>query len=94
MRLHKRSLMIHGVANGLSLGSLATSTYDIAPASARGRLQAARRTIAEIGGTGAPLLGGFLADRFNPGVPFLVYAPLLVLSALLLAVVGRETLQR
>jgi MFS family permease len=83
-----------GVANGLSLGSLATSTYDIAPPNARGRLQAARRTIAEIGGVGAPLLGGFLADTFNPGLPFLAYAPLLVLSAVLLAVVGRETLQR
>jgi MFS family permease len=83
-----------GVANGLSLGSLATSTYDVAPPKARGRLQAARRTIAEIGGVGAPLLGGFLADTFNPGVPFLAYAPLLVLSALLLAVVGRETLER
>jgi MFS family permease len=83
-----------GIANGLSLGSLATSTYDVVPASARGRLQALRRTIAEIGGVGAPLLGGFLADTFNPGVPFLVYAPLLVLSAVLLAAVGRETLQR
>jgi len=83
-----------GIANGLSLGSLATSTYDVVPASARGRLQAARRTIAEMGGVGAPLLGGFLADSFGPGVPFLAYAPLLVLSAVLLAAVGRETLQR
>ena len=83
-----------GVANGLSLGSLATSTYDVVPPRARGRLQAARRTIAEIGGVSAPLLGGFLADTFNPGVPFLAYAPLLVLSAVLLAVVGRETLER
>lgn len=83
-----------GVANGLSLGSLATSTYDVVPASARGRLQAARRTIAEIGAVCAPLLGGFLADTFNPGLPFLVYAPLLVLSAALLAIVGRETLER
>jgi len=83
-----------GVANGMSLGSLATSTFDVVPASARGRLQAARRTIAEIGGVGAPLLGGYLADRFNPGVPFLAYAPLLILSAILLAVVARETLQK
>lgn len=83
-----------GIANGLSLGSLATSTYDVVPANARGRLQAARRTIAEVGGMSAPLLGGFLADAFNPGVPFLAYAPLLVLSALLLAWVGRETLER
>jgi MFS family permease len=83
-----------GVSNGLSLGSLATSTYDVVPANARGRLQALRRTIAEIGGVGAPLLGGILADRFNPGLPFLAYAPLLVLSAFLLALVGRETLHR
>jgi MFS family permease len=83
-----------GIANGLSLGSLATSTYDVIPARARGRLQAARRTIAEIGGVSAPLLGGFLADKFNPGVPFLAYAPLLILSAVLLALVGRETIPR
>jgi MFS family permease len=83
-----------GIANGLSLGSLATSTFDVVPASARGRLQAARRTIAETGGVAAPLLGGLLADKFNPGVPFLAYAPLLVLSALLLAVIARETLQK
>lgn len=83
-----------GIANGLSLGSLATSTFDVVPANARGRLQAVRRTIAEIGGVGAPLLGGYLADRFNPGVPFLVYAPLLVLSAVLLALVARETLEK
>jgi MFS family permease len=83
-----------GIANGLSLGSLATSTYDVVPPSARGRLQAARRTIAEIGSISAPLIGGYLADTFNPGVPFLAYAPLLVLSAILLAVVGRETLEK
>jgi MFS family permease len=83
-----------GVSNGLSLGSLATSTYDVVPAKARGRLQAARRTIAELGGVAAPLLGGILADHFSPGVPFLVYAPLLVIAALLLAFVARETLVR
>jgi MFS family permease len=83
-----------GIANGLSLGSLATSTFDVVPAHARGRLQAARRTIAETGGVAAPLIGGLLADKFNPGVPFLAYAPLLVLSALLLALVARETLQK
>jgi len=83
-----------GLSNGLSLGSLATSTYDVVPAHARGRLQAARRTAAEIGGVFAPLLGGYLANTFNPGVPFLVYAPLLVLSATLLALIGRETLER
>lgn len=83
-----------GVANGLSLGSLATSTFDVVPPHARGRLQAARRTLAEIGGVSAPLIGGYLADKFNPGVPFLAYAPLLILAAILLAAVARETLER
>jgi len=87
-------MSLMGVANGLSLGSLATSTYDVVPRSARGRLQAARRTVAEIGAVSAPLLGGLLADAFNPGVPFLAYAPLLVVSAALLAAFGRETLRR
>jgi MFS family permease len=76
------------------LGSLATSTYDVVPAQTRGRLQAARRTLAEFGSSLAPLFGGYLANTFNPGVPFLVYAPLLIVSATLLAVIGKETLQR
>lgn len=85
---------ITGLAQGLSLGSLATSTYDVVPAHARGRLQALRRTIAELGSGIAPLIGGYLANAYNPGVPFWVYAPLLLLSAILLATVGRETLER
>jgi len=87
-------LGITGVAQGLSLGSLATSTYDVVPAHARGRLQALRRTIAELGSGVAPLIGGYVANAYNPGVPFLVYAPLLMVSALILALVGEETLHR
>ena len=74
-----------GLAQGLSLGSVATSTY--VPAHVRGRLQAVRRTVAELGSGLAPLFGGYLANTFNPGVPFLFYAPLL-------AMVGKETLER
>jgi MFS transporter, DHA1 family, multidrug resistance protein len=85
---------ITGITQGLSLGSLATSTYDVVPAHARGRLQALRRTIAELGSSVAPMVGGYLANAYNPGLPFLVYAPLLLLSATLLAVVGKETLER
>jgi MFS transporter, DHA1 family, multidrug resistance protein len=85
---------ITGITQGLSLGSLATSTYDVVPAHARGRLQALRRTITELGSSVAPMVGGYLANAYNPGLPFLVYAPLLLLSATLLAVVGKETLER
>ncbi|MQF86141.1 MAG: MFS transporter [SAR202 cluster bacterium] len=81
-----------GVANGLSLGSLAASTYDVVPESARGRLQAARRMVAEIGGVGAPLFGGLMMNMSGPGTPFLVYAPILILASLLLAFVAKETL--
>ncbi|MBM4297343.1 MAG: MFS transporter [Deltaproteobacteria bacterium] len=68
--------------------------YDVVPPNARGRLQAARRTIAEIGSVSAPLLGGYLVDKFNPSVPFLAYAPFLILSAILLATVAREILEK
>ncbi len=40
------------------------------------------------------LIGGFLANTFNPGVPFVAYAPLLLVSALLLLFVGQETLEK
>jgi MFS family permease len=85
---------IAGLAQGLSLGSLATSTYDVVPSHVRGRLQALRRTIAEAGSSIAPLIGGYLANVYNPGAPFWLYAPLLILSATLLALVGKETLQK
>ena len=85
---------LSGLAQGLSLGSIATSTYDVVPSHVRGRLQAARRTVAELGGSLAPVIGGYLANAYNPGLPFLVYAPLLLSSAVLLGIVGKETLDR
>ena len=87
-------LSLTGICNGLSLGSMSVSTFDVVPAHARGRLQAARRMIAEMGGTLAPLVGGYLATRFNPGVPFWVYVPILLFAAAYLALAGRETLER
>jgi MFS family permease len=87
-------MVLLGLASGLSLGSVATSTYDVIPAHARGRLQALRRTTSEVGGIMGPLVGGRIALMANPGVPFLAAAPLLVIAALLLAFVAKETLVR
>lgn len=84
--------VLMGFSNGLSLGSVATSTYDVAPDAIRARLQAARRTVAEVGAITGPLLGGFLAVMFGAGVAFVVYAPVLLLAAALLMFVARETL--
>ena len=80
------------VSNGLSLGSLAASTYDVLPDHVRGRLQAFRRTAAEVGGVGAPLIGGLLVDTVGPTAPFIAYAPVLLIAGLLLAFGTRETL--
>ncbi|MDA0799629.1 MAG: MFS transporter [Chloroflexi bacterium] len=85
-------VIMMGVANGLSLGSLATSTYDVIPAAARGRLQALRRAIADVGGIGAPALGGLLTNLYGPTVPFVVYAPILLLAGLALVFGAKETL--
>ena len=87
-------LALLGLASGLSLGSVATSTYDVIPAHARGRLQALRRTTSEIGSITGPLAGGRIAQFSNPGVPFFAVAPFLVLAAGLLAFVAKETLNR
>ena len=84
--------VILGIANGASLGSMAVSTYDVLPPASRGRLQALRRTLAEVGGIGGPLVGGLIAGATNPGVPFLFVAPILLLSALWIAFGARETL--
>ena len=84
--------VLMGFANGLSLGSVATSTYDVAPDAVRARLQAARRTVAEVGAITGPLLGGFLAVQFGAGVAFFVYAPVLLIAGALLMFVARETL--
>jgi MFS family permease len=87
-------LVLLGLASGLSLGSVATSTYDVIPTHARGRLQALRRTTAEFGAITGPLGGGGVAAASNPGVVFLAAAPVLVIAALLLAFVAKETLNR
>ena len=81
-----------GIAQGISLGSVAVSTYDVIPAAGRGRLQALRRTIAEVGGVGGPAMGGVIANAYNPGAPFLVVGPIMLLTALLLMLKAKETL--
>ncbi|HEX9879096.1 MAG TPA: MFS transporter, partial [Candidatus Binatia bacterium] len=81
-----------GMANGLSLGSVATTAYDVIPEAKRGQFQGLRRTLGEMGGVTGPLLGGFIANTYNPGMTFLLYSPLLFLAASLLAFASRETL--
>jgi len=55
-------------------------------------LQALRRTIADIGAIGAPGLGGLLTDAYGPATPFVVYAPVILLAGLMLALFAKETL--
>ncbi len=83
---------VMAVCNGLSLGSLAASTYDVLPDHVRGRLQVFRRMVADVGGISAPLLGGVLLDTAGPTAPFIAYAPVLLVAGVLLAFATRETL--
>jgi MFS family permease len=81
-----------GVPAGFPSAPLATSTYDVVPrrladaCRPRGtsRRSAGRRAVVK----------DFLADAYNPVCRFSSPRPLLALSAILLAVVGRETLDR
>lgn len=83
-----------GLANGLSLGSISTFSYDVIPERARGRLQAMRRLVGDAGSLTGPLIGGLVADRYSAASAFLAFAPLMALTALLLAFGTRETLHR
>lgn len=83
-----------GIASGFALGAMTVYTYDIVPDHARGRLQALRRTMGELGGVGGPVLAGGVASLTGPGLTFLVFAPLHLLAALLLAFAARESAGR
>ena len=81
-----------GMANGLSLGSVATSTFDVVPEHARARFQALRRVIGEMGGISGPLFGGIIANAYGAGMAFLIFAPFILAPGLLLWMVAKETL--
>ena len=81
-----------GVATGLALGSMATYTYDVIPAHARGRLQTLRRIIGDSGALLGPILGGLVADRFGAGMVFWLFVPLQLFSGLLIIFLARESL--
>ena len=83
-----------GVASGFALGSMTIYTYDIVPAHARGRLQSLRRVIGQTAGTSGPMLGGVIATVTAPSMVFLVFAPVLVASALLIGLFARESAGR
>lgn len=84
--------VVLGVSAGFATGAMTTFTYDIIPEEGRGRFQALRRSVGEIGAFSGPLLGAVVASAYQPGAAFLVFAPLHLTSALLLAFVARESL--
>ena len=83
-----------GIASGFALGAMTVYTYDIVPEHSRGSLQAFRRTLGEIGGLSGPVIASAIATASGPGMSFLVFAPLHLLSALLMAFVAVETAGR
>jgi MFS family permease len=88
------SAAILGLASGMATGSMTSFTYDMVAPDARGSVQAFRRSIGEVGAFSGPILGGLVAGLSHAGVSFAVFAPLHLISALLVALVARETLHR
>lgn len=85
--------VVFGIANGLALGAMTIYTYDIVPSHVRGQLQAVRRSVGELGALTSPPIAGLLAMAFSPGITFWFFAPLHVISAVLIFGVGRESLE-
>lgn len=88
------SSVVLGLASGLATGSMTSFTYDMVAPDARGSVQAFRRSVGEIGAFSGPIVGGVVAGMSHAGVAFAVFAPLHLASALLVALVARETLNR
>lgn len=83
-----------GLANGLASGTMATYTYDVIPEHARARLQALRRLCADLGAISGPIMGGAIADVAGPAVAFWAFAPIQLVSGLLITFLARESLHR
>jgi MFS family permease len=86
------SAIVFGVASGFAVGAMTSYTYDIVGPDARGTIQAFRRSVGEVGAFSGPILGGLVATATHAGVAFLAFAPLHFVSALLVALVARESL--
>jgi MFS family permease len=86
--------VLTGVMTGMSLGTMATYTYDVVPEHARARLQALRRVFADVGAIMGPALGGVIADASSPGAVFWAFVPLQLVAALLITFLARESLHR
>ena len=82
---------LHGLGSGFALGSMTTSTFDIAPPGSIARFQSIRRFAAELGTLAGPPLAGAIASLYAPRIVFLVFSPPFLVSALLLAFVAKET---
>jgi MFS family permease len=82
---------VQGLSTGFALGSLTTSTFDIAPTGEAARFQSLRRFAAELGTLTGPALAGAVAGIYSSRMVFLFFAPIYLISASLLAFVSRET---
>lgn len=87
------AVLLLGLANGLAMGAMTIYTYDFVPHHARAQLQAMRRTAGELGAVVSPPMAGVLSTFFSAGASFLFFAPLHALSAVLLIVLAKESLQ-
>ncbi|MCC7372508.1 MAG: MFS transporter [Chloroflexi bacterium] len=86
--------VLMGLSAGLAIGTMTSFTYDIVSPDARGSIQAFRRSVGEVGSLSGPILGGLIAGLSSASMAFAIFAPLHLVSSLLVAFVARETLNR
>jgi MFS family permease len=87
------AVSVIGLGNGLGSGTMFTLGADLAPPGATGEFLGMWRLIGDVGSTGGPVVVGGIADLVGLGAAAFVLAGIGVLSAVILSVFVKETLE-
>ena len=88
------AVIVFGVAEAIGTGTLQVYAMDLAPVDRRGAYLGVWSLYTNVGQITGPLLIGGLADLFSFRTAFVTVAVILSVSALLLAMLGKETAKR
>ena len=88
------AVTVFGVAEAIGTGTLQVYAMDLAPVDRRGAYLGVWSLYTNVGQITGPLLIGGLADLFSFTTAFVTVAVILSVSALLLAMLGKETAKR
>lgn len=87
-------MVMYGIAEGMVQGSTQVYAVDVAPVDRRGTVVGAWTIFMSMGGIVTPLLVGWLYTDFGPMFAFNVVGVFLALSAVVMALIAKETAGR